>query len=75
MDDGVVEALADLVAALERAGAELFAAVPFLGDQATAASVNAFVDEVVAAMHALRADADDLRRVVAICEQGRRGGR
>lgn len=72
-ETSVAQALADLVATLERAAEELFASVPFLGDQATGASVNAYVDAVVAAMHELRAEADDLRRVVAICEQGPRG--
>ena len=72
-ESSAVEALADLVTTLERSGDEMLAAVPFLGDQATTASVNAYVDAVVAAIHALRADADDLRRVLAICEQATRG--
>lgn len=63
------EALAELVATLDRACDELFATVPFLGDQATGASVNACVDELVGALRDLRADADDLRRVMTISEQ------
>lgn len=67
-------ALSALVVALDRACEELFAAVPFPGDQATGASVNAFVDDVVAALLGVRAEADDLRRVIAIAEQRSRGG-
>lgn len=67
------DALGDLVATLERACEDLFAAVPFLGDQETGARVNAYVDETVAALGELRAEADDLRRVLAL--HGRRAAR
>jgi hypothetical protein len=67
-------ALSELVGTLDRACEELFAAVPFPGDQATGACVNAYVDDVVAALRGLRAEADDLRRVVAVADQSSRGG-
>lgn len=67
------DGLADLVVVLDRACDELFAAVPFLGDQETGAAVNAGVDELVSAIRLLRDDAEDLRRVVQVSERGRRG--
>ncbi|MCA1781411.1 MAG: hypothetical protein ABR500_09850 [Dermatophilaceae bacterium] len=67
------ESLAEVVMILDRACDELFAVVPFLGDQATGARVNATVDEVVDALRGLRAEADDLRRVIAIAERSRGG--
>ena len=68
------DGLADLALVLDRCCEELFAAVPFLGDQATGAAVNSAVDELVSALRVLRDDADDLRRVVEVSERGGRGG-
>ena len=73
-EQSTADLVAALVATLDRACDELFATVPFLGDQATGARVNAAVDEVVAALRDLRADADDLRRVMTIAERRTAGG-
>jgi hypothetical protein len=67
--------LAGLVAALDRLEGELLAAVAFPGDQDTGAVVNGYVDEVVGALRGLRADADDLRRLIGIAGRGRAEGR
>jgi hypothetical protein len=71
----VEDHLAGLVAALDRVEGELFAAVAFPGDQDTGAMVNGYVDDVVGALRGLRADADDLRRLIAIAARGRAEGR
>lgn len=73
-EPSLVDAMHELVAVLDHAAEELLAAVPYLGDQHTGAVVNAYVDEMAAALHELRSDADDLRRVLAIAEQRPPGG-
>lgn len=66
-----VDALVDL---LDRAADELLAAVPFMGDQHSGAVVNGYVDDIAAAVQEIRADADDLRRVLAIAQRRALGG-
>jgi hypothetical protein len=73
--DGTQEALAALVARLDLACEELFAVTPYAGDQSTGSALDGCVDEIVAALRTLRADADDLRRVMAVARLRRGDGR
>lgn len=64
-----LDALHSLTATIETTCEDLFAAAPFAGHQATGCSIDAFVDEVVAALRSLQSEADDLRRAMAIAQQ------
>lgn len=64
-----LDALQLLAATIDTACEELFAAAPFAGDQATGCSLDAFVDQVVAALRSLQGEADDLRRAMSIAQQ------
>lgn len=66
-----VTALRDLAATLESVCEDLFASVPFIGDQDTGYALNHYVDETVAALRAVHAEADDLLRAMAVAEQHR----
>jgi len=59
---------------LDSGAADLFAASPFPGDAATGQSVDAYVDESVAALRRLRTGADELQRALAIRARRRGGG-
>ena len=75
--DGVPQTLAALTALvgrLDRACEELFAVTPYAGDQSTGSAVDGCVDEFVGALRTLRADADDLRRVMDVARLRRGGG-
>lgn len=73
-----LDELRSLMATIDTACEDLFAAAPYAGDQATGCSIDAFVDEVVAALRSLQSEADDLHRVMSIAQQRNRsrdGGR
>lgn len=71
----IPEALAALVSRLDLACEELFAVTPYAGDQSTGSVLDGCVDELVGALRRLRADADDLRRVMEVARLRRGGGR
>lgn len=64
-----LDALRSLAATIDTACEDLFAAAPFAGDQATGCSIDAVVDQVVAALRSLQGEADDLRRAMSIMQQ------
>lgn len=73
--DHIPQALAELVSRLDLACEELFAVTPYAGDQSTGSVLDGCVDEIVGALRTLRADADDLRRVMEVSRLRRDGGR
>lgn len=73
--DDIPQALAELVSRLDLACEELFAVTPYAGDQSTGSALDGCVDEIVAVLRTLRADADDLRRVMEVSRLRRGGGR
>lgn len=56
--------LRDLEMALEQAGEELFAVVPFAGDDLTGAVINGYVDRTVADLRNLQSRVAQLRQVL-----------
>ena len=72
--DAVPDALTALVGRLDLACEELFAVTPYAGDQSTGSALDGCVDEIVGALRTLRADADDLRRVIEVARLRRGGG-
>lgn len=66
-----VEALADLASALAIACDDLFAAVPFPGDQSTGHDLNRYIDNLVDALRMVAAEADDLQRAMVVTRQRR----
>ena len=68
------DALTALVGRLDLACEELFAVTPYAGDQSTGSALDGCVDEIVGALRTLRADADDLRRVMQVARLRRGGG-
>lgn len=67
-------ALTALVGRLDLACEELFAVTPYAGDQSTGSALDGCVDEIVGALRTLRADTDDLRRVIEVARLRRGGG-
>ena len=61
-----VAALGRLVATVDSVCEDLFATVPFPGDQSTGAALNRYVDEAVSALRVVRDDADDLLRAMTV---------
>jgi hypothetical protein len=72
--DEVPDVLTALVGRLDLACEELFAVTPYAGDQSTGSALDGCVDEIVGALRTLRADADDLRRVIEVARLRRGGG-
>jgi hypothetical protein len=69
------QVLAALVTRLDLACEELFAVTPYAGDSSTGNTVDGCVDEIVGALRGLRADADDLLRVIEVSRLRGGGGR
>jgi hypothetical protein len=69
------QVLAALVTRLDLACEELFAVTPYAGDQSTGNAIDGCVDEIVGALRGLRADADDLLRVIEVSRLRGGGGR
>lgn len=63
------QGLRTLATTLDRLCEDLFATVPFPGDQSTGHEINRYVDEVVGSLRELRAEADDLHRAMTVARQ------